>query len=214
MDLWTSFRFGNPCENVTRRILFKEDAHHLSDAGHAALGELVGKKLAESYPLLFHSPKHRHHGLTHKHANDDIFCAASGEMLGSPEHDLANTFVSNGWVYDTDVPGRRDKACWLTTQPGATLSSIQKFDAFSRVEMFIQFSNKLQGVIHVGCDAGEIGKVNTTWEKPWTLIQRHIFKNDNSSFACAGKLHIAATNLGDTKDAHIETKVCGVVVKV
>lgn len=166
----TSFRYGNPCENATRNILFKADAHHLSDSGHAELGELVGKRLSESYPTLFHSVRHRHHGLTHRQTNEDIFCAVAGEMLGSPEHNIANTFVSTGWVYDTDVPGRRDKACWLTTQPEATLSSIQDFDTFSRVVLFTQFSNKLQGVVQVRCDAGEIGRVNTTWGNPWTLI--------------------------------------------
>lgn len=212
LDSWTSYRFGNPCENETRSMLFKEDAHHLSDKGHAVLGEVVARRLAESY--FFTLERQRHRGRQrHRHSNDEFFCAASGETLGSPQHDFATTFVSDGWFHNTDVPDRRDKACWLTTQPKARLSSIQEFETFSHVEMFVQFSNKLQGVLHVGCETGELGRVNTTWEQPWTLIRRHIFKNDNSSFSCAGKLHIEATNIGSTKDAPVETKVCGVVIK-
>lgn len=213
LESWTSARYGNPCEHEARHTLFKADSHHLSDTGHAELGELVGRRLAEAYPAFFH--KHRHHERVGAHGDgdDDLFCASSGEMLGSPQHDLATTFESDGWVYDTDVPGRRDKACWLTTQPKATLSSMHEFAAFSRVEMFVQFSNKLQGVLHVGCDKGEIGSVNTTWSSPWTVIHRYKFHNNDTSFVCDGRLRIVASNVGSTADAPVETKVCGVVVK-
>lgn len=211
LESWTWLRYGNPCANGTREALFKGDAQHLSEAGHEELGELVGKRLAEAHPFFFH--KHRHQERpAHRH-NEDIFCAASGEMLGLPEHDLATTFAGDGWTYDTDVPGRSDKACWMTTQAKATLLSAQAFEMFSSVEMFVQFSNKLQSVIHVGCDKGEIGRVNTTWELPHTLIERHIFRNSNHSFECDGKLHITATNFNRTENAPTLTKVCGVVVK-
>lgn len=105
------------------------------------------------------------------------------------------------------------QACWLTTQPEATLSSLQEFNTFSRVDIFIQFSNKSQCVLHVGCDKGEIGRINTTWEFHGTLVNRHTFKNDDSSFTCDGKLHIVAKNNNSTAEAPVETKVCGVVVQ-
>lgn len=267
LNSWSDARLFNPCQNDTRTALFKADAHHLSDAGHAVLGRVVARRLAEVdftrldevHSTLHHHARHsvsrRHHGgentdhparaasyvpvvdaepppntldsvdtldttadstppAVHTNHAADLMCAMAGDMLGTTPHDLATSFDGAGWTYSTDVPGRPDKACWLTTQPRATLASKGVLtETYSQVDLFLQFSNRLQGTVAVGCAGASLGSVNTTWDPLYTVIRRHTFAATDASAVCRGPLEITATNGVGTDGVATVTKVCGVVVK-